>query len=394
MDADRTGPDHRGMATDDEPTTTEAQPPRPSVRRLYRSRTDKVVAGVAGGIGEHLGVDPVIIRIAFVALTVAGGSGLILYALGWLLLPEKGEGEAPGAAAFHSLFHRRPIIAIIVVIIGVSMLLDGFDWGRRDHSFGWAVGLVAIGAVILVSQRRRDGGGDHRDTDEVPPPPPTPGTDDWMAYATPLETTAVEFREPKPRSFLTPVTISLLLIGGGLASLFGASLQAYLAAALLTVGAALLIGSRVGQARGLIFVGLLLTGAATLASVTDITFAGGVGDRTYHPLTEAAVRPTYRLGVGEMQLDLSDVDFTRPTTEVRARLGVGSVQVLVPDDVDVLVFTHVGLGQVEVFGQHDDGGGIDRRFTRSGRGETARQLVLELRTGIGEIDVEVDRAAA
>ena len=55
--------------------------------RLTRSRTQKKIAGVAGGLAEYTGVDAVIWRVAFLALTVCGGSGILVYALLWLLLP-------------------------------------------------------------------------------------------------------------------------------------------------------------------------------------------------------------------------------------------------------------------------------------------------------------------
>jgi phage shock protein PspC (stress-responsive transcriptional regulator) len=55
--------------------------------RLTRSRTDKMLGGVAGGLSEHTGVDAVLWRVAFIALTVAGGSGILAYALLWLLMP-------------------------------------------------------------------------------------------------------------------------------------------------------------------------------------------------------------------------------------------------------------------------------------------------------------------
>ncbi|MEX1277360.1 MAG: PspC domain-containing protein, partial [Bacteroidota bacterium] len=57
-------------------------------KRLYRSRTDSVIAGVAGGIGEYLDVDPVLIRIAFVVATFAGGFGIIMYIIAWVIMPE------------------------------------------------------------------------------------------------------------------------------------------------------------------------------------------------------------------------------------------------------------------------------------------------------------------
>jgi phage shock protein PspC (stress-responsive transcriptional regulator) len=62
--------------------------PRP---RLTRSRTEKMVGGVAGGLAQHTGVDPLLWRLAFAALTLAGGSGVLLYALLWLLVPAEDE---------------------------------------------------------------------------------------------------------------------------------------------------------------------------------------------------------------------------------------------------------------------------------------------------------------
>src|SRR5688572_6616448 len=56
--------------------------------RLRRSTTDKHVAGVAGGLGRHLDIDPIIIRVAFVVLTFFGGAGLVAYGALWLLLPQ------------------------------------------------------------------------------------------------------------------------------------------------------------------------------------------------------------------------------------------------------------------------------------------------------------------
>jgi phage shock protein C len=58
-------------------------------KRLTRSTSDRMLAGVAGGLANYLGLDPTILRIAFVVLTVFGGSGLTLYIVVWLLMPEE-----------------------------------------------------------------------------------------------------------------------------------------------------------------------------------------------------------------------------------------------------------------------------------------------------------------
>ena len=59
----------------------------PKVKRLYRSGNEKIIAGVCGGIAEYLNVDPVIIRLLWVLFTLAGGAGIILYIIAWLIIP-------------------------------------------------------------------------------------------------------------------------------------------------------------------------------------------------------------------------------------------------------------------------------------------------------------------
>jgi phage shock protein C len=62
-------------------------------QRLMRSRTDKIIAGVAGGIGQYLAIDPVIVRLAFVALCFTG-VGVLLYPVLWLIMPLEGGQRA------------------------------------------------------------------------------------------------------------------------------------------------------------------------------------------------------------------------------------------------------------------------------------------------------------
>ena len=57
--------------------------------RLYRSRHNRVIGGVAGGLGEYFQIDPVIIRLIWVLLGFAGGNGLLLYIIAWILIPER-----------------------------------------------------------------------------------------------------------------------------------------------------------------------------------------------------------------------------------------------------------------------------------------------------------------
>lgn len=59
-----------------------------TVKRLYRSKKERIIAGVCGGIGEYFDVDPVVVRLVWVLLALAGGAGIVLYLVAWLVVPE------------------------------------------------------------------------------------------------------------------------------------------------------------------------------------------------------------------------------------------------------------------------------------------------------------------
>ena len=64
-------------------------------KKLYRSRSDKLIAGVCGGLGKYLGIDPTLIRLAFVLLVLFGvGSGLLVYIIMLLIIPEEPRGQS------------------------------------------------------------------------------------------------------------------------------------------------------------------------------------------------------------------------------------------------------------------------------------------------------------
>ena len=57
------------------------------VKRLYRSGKNKILAGVCGGIGDYLGVDPTVIRLLWILFSFAGGTGVLAYIIAWLVMP-------------------------------------------------------------------------------------------------------------------------------------------------------------------------------------------------------------------------------------------------------------------------------------------------------------------
>jgi phage shock protein C len=61
-------------------------------RKLYRSQSQRMVAGVCGGLAEYFSIDPTLIRLLFVVLAVFGGSGLVIYLVMWIVVPDASKG--------------------------------------------------------------------------------------------------------------------------------------------------------------------------------------------------------------------------------------------------------------------------------------------------------------
>jgi phage shock protein PspC (stress-responsive transcriptional regulator) len=87
----------RGRARRDSAPMTSTPSSTNTVRRITRSRDDKMLAGVCGGIARHFGVDPVLVRIATVVLATMGGAGIVAYAAAWLLVPDEEIADAAEA---------------------------------------------------------------------------------------------------------------------------------------------------------------------------------------------------------------------------------------------------------------------------------------------------------
>jgi phage shock protein C len=119
---------------------------------LRRSTTDKVIAGVAGGLGRYLGVDPVIIRIALVVLALTGGSGVLLYIIAWIAIPEEKPGEVPPGVVPADRNHGIILLGAVLMIAGGLLFAD-----RLIPSFSTFTGpliLLALGAALVVGARR------------------------------------------------------------------------------------------------------------------------------------------------------------------------------------------------------------------------------------------------
>lgn len=153
------------------------QPSSHSTRRLYRSETDKMIAGVAGGLGDYLGIDSTLIRLLFVLLTVFGGSGILIYIILWIVIPtrssvgqdshetirqnakeveDKARNIAKDAEAFSQQTNASIWFGVVLVVFGLSLLFSnlGVISFRLLWNF-WPLILVAIGIGLMFKVNRR-----------------------------------------------------------------------------------------------------------------------------------------------------------------------------------------------------------------------------------------------
>lgn len=108
--------------------------------RLYRSEKNKILGGVAAGLGEYLDVDPTLLRIAFVLVTLFGGSGILLYLVLWLVIPSKSDlNSSPELNVKHNADEIKE---------AASDLADNLSSGDKG-STRYLVGLVIIGLGLL-----------------------------------------------------------------------------------------------------------------------------------------------------------------------------------------------------------------------------------------------------
>jgi phage shock protein C len=151
-------------------------------RRLYRHRTNRIIAGVCGGIGEYLNIDPTFVRIFFVLLALSNGIGVLVYFLLWIIVPPDnarnvslGESARTGADEIAEHAHylgedlRQAVhnptsqtwmyIGAGLIIIGFFALLNSLPWHWLhwlNWNFFWPVLLILGGIALVVRYFRKE----------------------------------------------------------------------------------------------------------------------------------------------------------------------------------------------------------------------------------------------
>ena len=267
----------------------------PQIKRLERSSSDRMLAGVSGGLGRYFDLSPAVFRLGFVILTLLGGAGVLVYLAALLVIPAEGNEQSVAAKVLAERRERPwPFIGLGLAGVALVLLLSRGDFAAGA---GWVVVLIAGLTIIWASRRQRKG-----------------------------------------RRLLIAVAAF----------------------------------------------GTFLAVAASVAVVTafawfDVSLGDGVGQRTYTPTTAAAVDSPYRLGIGDLEVDLSQIDSAGPH-KIEARVGIGELRIVVPRDADVHVDAHAKAGELFVLGDHDDGRNAN---VDVGTG----QFEIDAKVGAGRIDV-------
>jgi hypothetical protein len=241
---------------------------------------------------------------------VLGGSGLLVYVAGWLILPDEGKDES---IAGDVLRNRREkpwaVIGLGLLALAGLILVGSTDlWPSGDGV--WVV-LAIVGAIILWRQRRGERG----------------------------------------RRRVLPIVLGVL--------------------------AALIVAAVASAA----------VAVATIGNLGD-----GVGDKTYRVSSPADLSQTYKLGIGTLELDLSQAQLPVGRTPLRLQVGLGRVHLVVPNDAVVAYHAKGHLGDLKILGQERSGW----KVATSGRAAPLTAaggpvLVVDSNVSVGEIDI--DRAA-
>ena len=295
-------------------------------KRLERSGSGRILLGVAGGLARYFEIHPAFFRVGFVVLTLLGGSGILIYAAAALVMPAEG---APDSVATRALRQRRdrpwPLIGLgLLAVAGAVALSNASFWPHGDV---WIV-LAIVGVVILWLTRHGL---------------PEPRSQDEAGEAA----TLARQDSRRMRRFFKGIGIA--------------------------------IGS---------VVALVLVAAAIAAAVFHVHVGNGIGDREYTVASASELARSYELGIGPLQLDLSQLSLPAGETRtLKARVDIGDIAITVPAGVSLHATARARAGNVRVLGAESNGWEVERVVSSPGSQGT---LVVDAAVGAGS--VRIDRA--
>ncbi|MCX5304218.1 PspC domain-containing protein [Streptomyces sp. NBC_00160] len=436
----------------DAPPTGHGAPPAADARPpLHRSKRDKVLAGVCGGLGRYFDLDPVVFRVVLGVLAVTGGVGLIFYGFAWLLLPQEDEEDSEAKKLLTGRVEGATLAAVFAALVGCALFLSMLDNGGLA-AFSVLV-VLALGGASYWSQRKRHSG---RPEAQAPAPaghasraahspappetqaPPTPGGPSWwrdplvkdgttgpvggtgylwgpddtadaaVTGRTPAAAAKAPVAPARPRGGIggRVFVLALLAAIAGTAATWegnplGEALQTGLAAALVVFGLGLAVSSLLGRTGfGTIVLAVCTAGLLAGAAVLPREIGTDWREVEWRPAAVADVKPVYEAGTGLATLDLSRLDVPKGTTvAVEASIDAGRLKVVLPREVTALADVTIRrVGDVQMPGDRADrierAGPQNRTETLAPAAGTEAGGTIELHLGADFGQVEVARAAS
>lgn len=421
-----------------------------SREKLIRPNQGRYIAGVSGALGQATNTDPVLWRVLLAVLGFFGGVGVLIYLLGWLLIPAENDTASP----IESLLGRgrsgmKPMS--IVLLGGAAVLTFAFVVNDGLRAALLAAAVIAGAAVLLKRNNSATTPAGPEATPSAPFPPAqtasfstvpapapagpapsaTPAGEPVTAHLPPLPPQPPQFtppaggyrppfaphgpwagntqtpyaaappapkppKAPKPpreKSKLGRITFfALLLVMGFIALLdvvgVNVAVSAYFAAALTTIALGLILGAWFGRARGLIALALVATIGLAVSSGLE-RFPGQVGNNIYRPATVGGIADEYNFRFGNATVDLRNVDFAGAEQVTTVQMNVGQVKVLLPPTVDTVADIQMSDGRAVVFGRELSGTDISaQEYTDLGTDLAGGgKLRLTIKMNTGNVEV-------
>jgi phage shock protein PspC (stress-responsive transcriptional regulator) len=376
---------------------------------LRRSRTDRKLAGVCGGLGAYTNVDPIIFRVLFAVFSLFGGFGLLLYGVAWLFIPEEDDDRSEAQHLFRDgRTSAGALWAIVATVVGL-LIFVAIAANKWDVVFWLLIGS-AVTFIVLRSRNPQPSQVGPWWTAPPPPaagppaPPSSPtaapgetappagtatpgGTAGPEGTAAPAATAQATQRgteqqwqpqpewqpqwqpqpqpqwQPQPPPPPTPakpressplpwLTLSVALVVGGilgaldLADVIDVSAEAIAATILIIFGVGLVVSAWFGRARSLIALGLAALVALVVIAAVDVPLSGGFGERHVEPVSASEFGDPVRLAAGKITIDLTRFNDPDATGVLNASVGAGEIVVIYPDDIRLEATADVSAGDI------------------------------------------------
>ena len=383
---------------------------------VRRRTNDTWFRGVCSGFADRLGIDPVIVRVALMVLSLVWGVGITIYLVAWALLPN----DRNQIVAQRALRDGNAGSIVVVVLAGLSLF--GGSWWGKDSGWGFPWGLVFAGGLLWWLVGRSS---NHHDADQrvsagrtakpyattsfnagQPPTASDPMTTTTGGAPNTSRAAPTGYRPEAPRKLrrrsggglMALLAIGLALVTYGSLSWLGSEFHwtgdhrtIAMAGSLAAIGLLLVVLGLAGWRAGFVaFLAVVLAITAWSSAVvpTGIHLGGQVGDRTWTPAL-VATNANYRVGVGTGVLDLSGLPRQGLSeAEIPVYVGLGELKVVVPEGLTVKILGHVGLGEILLpsdLGSNGQGGTAVARSVVIGDGPT--EVVVDAGVGVGQLTV-------